>query len=373
MSRSRGGLATPGLAALRDYATTLLDAASPRSALERAATALHALLLDAAGLDDEADGGVGTSLPSGRALSPLDAARCTRDPARTAGFLRGLNAAVDTVDTVADGRPVEVLYPGTGPLAPFALLLLSLRRPGELRFTLVDVHERSVRSVGRLVERFGFGPFVRTLLAADATRLELPAGPRFDVLVVEAMQRSLAVEPQVALVRRLAPLLWPGGLLVPARIALDLVLSDPAVETDANATAERRTSVRLPVATLFELTKESASAPLDRDGRLPPVAVTLPSGTDRTRTPMLFTRIGLFGPHVLDEGESGLTTPEVLWPLSGLPAGARLAFRYQLGPSPGLTWERICRAGRWRRRRVARATAAERGIGSAQPRPGGLV
>ncbi len=341
MSRAANAGERPGLAALHGYAETLLDVASPPPALERAATALYDLLLDAAGLDGDADAAKGTALPSGRALSPLDAARCTRDPARTAGFLRALNAAVDVVAARAGGRPVELLYPGTGPLAPFALLLLSLRPPEELRFTLVDLHASAVASVGRLVEHFGFGPSVRALLAADATRLELPAGPRFNILVVEAMQRSLAAEPQVALVRRLAPGLGPKGLLVPARIAVDLVLSDPAVETDPDAGKERKSAARIPVATLFELTKESASAPLDGDDRFPPVTVTLPSGTDRTRMPMLFTRIDLFGPHVLGEGESGLTTPEVLWPLSGLPAGTRLAFRYRLGPAPGLTWERI--------------------------------
>lgn len=330
--------ASTEIAALRRLAQVLLDAASPRDALEDAATALYDLLLAASGLEGSEADPAGTALRSGRALSPVDAALCTRDPVRTAVFLRGVNGAIEAVREGAGGRPVAVVYAGTGPLAPLVLPLLPRFRPGELSLTLLDVHERSVASVRRLVERFDLGAHVRSIVAADATEYDREGGAPVDVVVVETMQRSLGVEPQVAITRHLAGSLAPGGVLVPERTRVDLVLSDPEFEAASGCEPARAAAVRVPAGPVFELTRESALSPVDEEGRFPPVTVTLPSATGRGRQAMLFTTVVALGPHVLAPGDSGLTVPEVLWQVPALPAGARLQFRYRLGPRPGLEW-----------------------------------
>jgi hypothetical protein len=329
----------PDRAALQRCAATLLDIRASRGAIGRAAESLHENLLGLSGLEEAAGEAPFTLLPSGRALSPIDAARCTRDPIRTAVFLRGVSAAVAAAPARVAGRPVEVLYAGTGPFAPFALPLMALLDPGQVRFTLLDVHGRSVAAATRLVRRFGFEAFVRELREADATLFQPAAGKLFDVVVVEAMQRSLGIEPQVALTRHLSRFLGGDGFVVPGRVRVDLALSNPASETADGADPASRATGRVLLGPVFELTRESAGRPLDARGRLPPVSVTLPVGTGGGIQPMLFTTVQAFGPHVLEEGDSGLTFPDVLWKVPPLPAGARLEFRYQLGRDPGLRCE----------------------------------
>ncbi len=213
--------------------------------------------------------------------------------------------------------------------------LLARREPGSVRVTFLDVHPAAAASVARLIEALGLAGFVREVVVADATSWAPPRGERFDLLVVEAMERSLAREPQAALCRNLVPHLAPLGLLLPERIAVDLVLSDPEVETAAGAGAAARATARVPVGRLLELTRESAVGPACA---FPPVTVVLPAAVGPRRRATLLTSVSVFGGHAVAEGASGLTTPEVLWGFPPLAAGARVSFRYREGRAPGITW-----------------------------------
>jgi predicted RNA methylase len=108
---------------------------------------------------------------------------------------------------------VEVLYAGTGPLAPLAFLTMPSLDPRSVRFTLLDVHPHSVRSVATLVERLGMTQYVRDVVCADAARYQHPVP--LHVVISETMQRALAEEPFVAITRNVCPQLAPGGILVP--------------------------------------------------------------------------------------------------------------------------------------------------------------
>ena len=192
--------------------------------------------------------------------------------------------------------------------------------------------------MARIVDALGLGGSVRDVVVADATSWEPPRGARFDLLVVEAMERSLAREPQAAICRRLVPHLAPSGFLLPERVSVDLVLSDPEVEMADGADGEARAAVRLAAGRLLELTRESAAAPPGPSGAFPPVTVVLPAAIGPRRRATLVTSVHVHGGHSVAEGASGLTTPEVLWGIPSLPAGARLCFRYREGRAPGLTW-----------------------------------
>lgn len=309
--RSRRRVEVGPRAALQRLAEALLDPGA--AAVDASAAGLHDLLGRLAGLGEGDEWARETALPSGRALSPLDAARCARDGARTAAFLRGGAAALDALGRRDPGRPVELLYAGTGPLAPLVLPLLALREEGSVRVTFLDVHPAAASAVARLLETLGLGAFARQVVAADATAWQPPGDAPFDLLVVEAMERSLAREPQAAICRHLVPRLAPAGLLLPERVAVDLVLSDPEVETASDADAATR-------------------------GPFPEVTLVLPEAIGPRRRATLVTSVRVFGDHVVAEGVSGLTTPEVLWAVPSLPAGGRLSFRYREGSAPGLAW-----------------------------------
>lgn len=323
---------------LRSLTEALLDEGADAGSVDAAARDLHGLLARLAGLGEEGEWTRERALPSGRALSPLDAARCARDGSRTAAFLRGGDAALTALLERTPGRAVEVLYAGTGPLAPLVLPLLALREKGSVLVTFLDVHPAAAGSVARLIDALSLGGFVRDVATADAAAWAPPHGTGLDLLVVEAMERSLAREPQAAICRHLVPRLAPSGCLLPEEVAVDLVLTDPDVERSAGADSRARAQARVAVGRVLELTRERAVAPPGPSGAFPEVSVVLPEGIGPRRRAALLTSVRVFGPHAVAEGASGLTTPEILWGVPLLPAGARLSFRYREGRVPGLVW-----------------------------------
>lgn len=283
----------------------MLDERASGEALEQAAEQLYALLGD--GRWDLSRGSTG--LPSGLAISPADAASCTRDARRTAVFLRGVLGAIREARQRFPGERLNAVYAGTGPLATLVVPLLSLLSSDDIRFAFLDIHAEAIESVDEIVTRFGFEEFVLELRACDATTYccDYP----LHLAITETMQRALTVEPQVAVMRHFAAQLAPGGLLVPERIALHLGFADPSA-----------LSSLVPLGTIDDLATEMAfSLPI-----LPPHYRGV--GT---------ADIVVFGRHRLAPFESGLTHPEVFFDLAPA-AGGTVVFRYELGERPRLRW-----------------------------------
>jgi hypothetical protein len=302
---------------------------------------LHDLLVHATGLDAHAINGADAAditLPSGKAIAPKWAAACVLDFARTAAFLRGTEAALHAALARFPERPIEMLYAGCGPFAPFALMLATRFDPAQVRVTLLDVNPRSLECARGLFESFGSAHIVRAAVQADAATYVWPCERPLHVVLIETMQRALEKEPQAAVVLNLAPQLCEGGILVPERIAVDLCLYDPAREfsvANSHGTFED-TRLRLCLGTALELTAESARS-LARNGDYPVTVLDVPA--DACHLPaMLRTTITVFGDHSLGEYASGITTPLHLPDLGG---ARRIRVRYVGGPQPAFRCERM--------------------------------
>jgi hypothetical protein len=303
----------------------IIDEAEP-GALKPACDELHARLARLAGLPHDSrqsDDVTPRRLDSGTAIAPLDAARCVQDLARTALFMRGVRAAVADASQRFPGTTVEVLYAGCGPLAPLALPLVADCNPGEVRLTLVDAHERSLRAARQLYARLDALAHVRTFVHADAAGYTVDARWPPHVLLIECMQRALTKEPQVAITRRLAPQLVPGGILVPERITVDACLADLSKEFALDASRPLLRD-RIPLARLLMLSKESHDPS-------PPVVVEIPDDARRYDLQLL-TTIQVYGDMVLGDYDSGITFPLVI---PGAAAARSIEFRYQDGANPG--------------------------------------
>jgi len=307
---------------LRGLADLLLDERSSRDALQDVAGELYGVFSAISGTRTSAD----TVLASGVALSPEAAAACTRDGLRTAILLRGLRDAIGEAGLRFPGETIEVIYAGTGPFAVLALPLMTIFSPSDIRFTLIDCHEESLRSVRALLRHFGFGPFLRDVIAADASVYKHATAVH--IVVAEIMQQALSVEPQVEVFRNLGGQLRANGILVPERVTVDLVFGDPEPE-----------DARSFIGIVAELSAATLAAQPDVRNRLDVRTVTL-SDVPRSARAMYATTVHAFGRHVLREFDSGLTYPQVIWNLPNMQEGEQLTFWYELGALPGIRWER---------------------------------
>lgn len=336
----------------------LLSAATPPGELRAAAEALGKLLSSLSGvqLDSSlADDCTYTMLPTGKAIAPREAARCVMDFQRTAKFLRGVEAAILAAQQRFSSRPIEVLYAGCGPFATLAVPLMTRLAPDDVRFTLLDIHRRSLDAAHLLIEQLDLAGFVREYVPGDAGTYQQPADRSMHVLVVETMQSALAKEPQVAVTCNLARQLCPGGLLVPERIAVDAVLLDIRVEVQqmlkldsapTDGDSRRVTRGREHLACLFELTadtwREQEHLARSSTSTWPPVVARVPDWeSDRLGIVTLCTRIQVFDSIELSNYQAGVTYPVMLHELGDVGPGTRIEFKYISGPVPGFDCRRL--------------------------------
>ncbi|MBA3470515.1 MAG: hypothetical protein H0T53_12825 [Herpetosiphonaceae bacterium] len=272
---------------------------------------------------------------SGKMISALGAARCMGDPLRTARFIQGVAAALQVAQERFPNQCLRVLYAGTGPFAALLLPLLTRWTPAQLQVTLIDIHQESLDAVACLLDHFGLGALVETLVCGDATAYRHPTDQKFHLLVSETMQKALEHEPQVAITLRLVSQLHPQGLLVPERITVQACLADTSkefafVDAEGGVLLER---ARVELGTLIDLTVETARTPA---ALLAPRTVHIPHDVPANlRTLLLRTQIVTFGGIVLDDYDSGLTYPTILQPAEPITPGATITFAYAMTAQPG--------------------------------------
>ena len=331
-------------AALLRWTDCLLDPA--RSAIDQlaAASAWYDWALATWGVDENdieqrAELFRPTKLSQGKAISPLDAARCVCEFRRTAVFLQGMAEAIRELRSRFPGKKIHVLEAGCGPLAPLALPF-ALRFPAdEMTFTLLDLHASSLDAVRRIVSALGLETSVR-YLQADATAIRFPDEARPDLIACEVLLRGLTREPQVAATLNLAPQLKPGGLFLPERITVEAALFDVKRHVDGQLAADEalassaivgRTPLFSLVATEIQKVRSLGS------NRFAANSIHVPPH-DAGRTPLrLFTRVGVYRHHVLRDFDSSLNLPEPLeYPEVVAQSGGRLDFVYSATDEPGL-------------------------------------
>ena len=268
------------------------------------------------------------------ALSPSLAAGCLLDSVRTAAFVRGVHGALQEVRRRFPSDVIEVVYAGTGPFAPFALITALGAPPGRLRWTLLDIHEESIVSVRSLLRRYRLESFIRAVKADATTYVHDRA---IHVVVSETMQRTLWGEPQVAIFRNLREQMAPGGVTVPEEVTIDLAMI-AADDEEARWRGEEIAARSIAVGRVFHLGTED-DKPNHSDHAT--ILTLVPFMASAPYWAALFTRIRIFGDEILDAYDSGLTVPEILWSISPITRATTLEFRYETEGIPRLMWREI--------------------------------
>jgi hypothetical protein len=223
----------PTIEQLKKIGAVLLDEQSGYGLLRETCEALFAVGEAVSGIGEqgvESAQTADTILPQGKAVSPLTAARCAREFARTSRFIRGLHAALLETQSRFDGQTIHTLYAGCGPYATLILPLLPYLPRDGFRFTLVDIHPLALDGARKTIAHFGYDDFIRDYLLTDACSADFAAQQPFHVAVTETMNLAMEKEPQLAVSANLVKHLEPDGILVPEQITVTAALLDSGRE-----------------------------------------------------------------------------------------------------------------------------------------------
>ncbi len=163
----------------------------------------------------------GTVIKGGIALSSKEAKDCIEDPIRTVRFLKGIFAALIEAKERFKNEKIRILYAGCGPLGTLIIPLLHLFSSEDIEVILLDIHQTSIDSVKKIVEKLGYKSYIKRYVVTDATLYKHSIKSSLHVIISETMDRALAKEPQVEITKNLAKQLVNKGIFIPEKIKVE--------------------------------------------------------------------------------------------------------------------------------------------------------
>jgi len=268
-------------------------------------------------------------LPSGKAISPSAAAHCLLELKRTAVFLRGIHQAILDKKAENPGRPVKILYAGTGPYGTLVIPLFSVLSPADLQADLLDINPCSLNSLKKLIKAFDIGEFVGNMYTDDASTFEMMHDS--DIVISETMQACLKNEPQVAIMQNLIPQMKSGAVFIPEEISIDAYLTNPKMEHDRLFYNEGKEIPfeRIALGNVFTVNRENLETVRLRN------TLSLPGKLDSFPELKLFTGIRVYGDETLGENDCSLNLPQKYYDFRVQKADA-VRFWYETGEIPGI-------------------------------------
>lgn len=305
---------------------------------------LYKALLQITGIDVTEDRNRENHLTdSGDAIGLTWAAMCIKDHNRTKRFMNGICKATGDVLKSNPGKPVHILYAGTGPFATLVLPLTAHFSEQQIQFTLLEVNESSFNCLQKLITTLCLEKYIRHIEQADATKWKLPSNKPVDIFICETMQQGLRKEPQVSLFMNIVPQLPSEAIIIPEQITLKAALIDLTLRMQQKL---GNNSVGDPVHLLdniFTLNKETillnAATHLqaaENSRAFAETAMTIPVEATGSH-PMLYllTEIIIYKEERLLMDESPLTLPLKLAELNQQ-TSTKIKFQYHTGKNPGV-------------------------------------
>lgn len=321
------------LTTLKELTRVLLSPELDYSAVRNACVSLAELFTSLSGFDAEKkETQQSINGPAGHAISPASAALCIMDMMRTRNFLQGINQAIEDRLKETPGRPVMILYAGTGPFATLLTPLITVFSPGQIQLVLLEINNVSLRYLQRMVEELGMEPYIAAITETDAATYNIPEQLQPDIIVSETMKPGLEKEPQVSIVSHLFSQCNRNPVLVPAMIRVDLLMTGEMLN-NPGAKSCVDTLFELDATTAIRINNEPGTVPVMNDG----IRVMISDRPDPVYSQLVLgTTIQVYKNHTIGFNESGITIPKNLVNISSLEKfPATLLFQYRTGADPG--------------------------------------
>lgn len=264
-------------------------------------------------------------LPSGKAISPEKAAHCLLEIKRTTIFIRGIYKAIGHCMAVANGKPVKILYVGTGPYATLIAPLLTLFTCEQMQVDLVEICKISFTSALKVIKELESASFVERVFLTDAAGLNLDK--RYDIVVAEVMQAALKKEPQVAVMHNIVEQLGPSVIFIPEEVRLNATIvtsNEPSPRNNWNTNSHT-----INLGHIFTLDKFKTQPVLLKN------SLKLPAKLKENNQLCINTTIRVFGDEKLKEGDCSLTLPVRVCTFKKSDYN-EISFWYEAGRTPGV-------------------------------------
>lgn len=329
---------TESVQKLEEITRLLLDPDLIPLRCREAAHSLYELCCKAISFDEMAeDSQRNVETGFGQAIAARWAASCVLDYKRTQKFLMGIRAAIDEKLKQNGGRPVIVLYAGTGPFAALLSPLSTIFSSAELKMILLEINPLSMAYLKNFIEHFNMQEYVLRIEEANAATYLIPPDLKPDIVLSETMQAALRKEPQVSIVTNLVSQCEPETQLIPEIVKVELCLT--------KALPDSPDSIR-PVATLLEVDFNTASLIKKNPGLFPVLSTGIPVSVTKESAELFHhlkycTTIQVFGDYILEYNESGLTIPITVAELNAVVEfPLRFSISYCMGETPGFQVEK---------------------------------
>ncbi len=324
---------TPAIEKLKIITRDLLSPVLDYSAIRNASVSLKALFEDEVAFDHNDQTNWEHILTgSGQAVGPWTAAFCVTDMMRTRKFILGIREAIETRLKKEPGKPVTLLYAGTGPFATLLTPLTTVFSPSQLKMVLLEINPVSFGFLQKTIQQFGMKDYLVEAVLADAATWTIPSNLQPDIIVSETMKPGLDKEPQVSIVAYLLSQCNRDPILIPESIKVDVYLEGNLINNP---------DAKYFLKTLIELDAKMAVRINNNPGDVEVVSKGIMLDISELPDPqytslVLITTIRVFGDHVLGYNESGISIPFHLMKTASINKyPVKLLFQYNMGSKPG--------------------------------------
>lgn len=166
---------------------------------------------------------------TGFAMSPANAITTIQDVYRVSGFIRAIDLAIKDLKDIFEDKPLHIVYPACGPLAPLLVPLLvyynsnNIYSAKDIKVTFIDIQEGAVISLVNLLKLMQLDSFVEDIKCMDA--VDYKSEKDIHLVVLEAMQHGFTKEGHLSISKHFSGLLDKDGILLPKNIEIKALLA----------------------------------------------------------------------------------------------------------------------------------------------------